>query len=135
MADPRTALITDWRAKEHDLPDIDPSKEHDLLITPQQFVVLHYVLVRERGLVLVRLGIGAVEDLPFELINDGDDAKVYHLKNMGTRKEDLANTGAAVAADNMVAIPPGLDVHLLLRNERLVPVKPRAALFVQEAYP
>jgi hypothetical protein len=132
VADPHTSVLTDWRSNEDDLPDVGPGEEHDLFITPQKFVVLHRVLVRERGLILVRLGIGAVEDVPFERIGTSDTVQVYRAKDLGTLKRYLADAGAAVVTDNVIAVPPGMDVHLTLRNTGAVPAKPRAALFVQE---
>jgi hypothetical protein len=44
----------------------------------------------------------------------------------------VMNGGAAVAGPNAIALAPGLEVRLYLRNERTVPAKPCAGLVVQE---
>lgn len=129
---PRTSLITDWRTKEGDLPDVAPGDEYERVIAPQKFVVLHRVVVR--GLTLVRLEIGAVKNVPFELDGTDGPQHTYRLRGLDDEmlKKSLIKTGAAVAAPQAIAIAPGLEVRAVLRNESDAPAKPRAALVVQE---
>lgn len=131
----RTSVITDWRTKsEEELPNLGFGDEYERVITPQMFVVLHRIIVRGRFLRLRSLRIGAVSDVPFELENE--DGEILHYRPKGLDqtplKQQLVNTGAAAAGPNAVALPPGMDVWLVLRNEGVVPTKPRAALVVQE---
>lgn len=132
---PRTSIITDWRTKEGDLPDVAPGDEYERVIAPQKFVVLHRVVVR--GLTLVRLKIGAVKNVPFELDSTDGPQRTYRLRDLDDEmlKKSLIKTGAAVAAPQAIAIAPGLEVRAVLRNESDAPAKPRAALVVQEEVP
>lgn len=136
--DDRTSIITDWRSHDKDLPDVRPGGEHEFVIASQKFVVLRLILVID--MVLVRLQIGEV-DVAFELENaEGWLAlrrRTYRLKDLGDGdiQKRLRATGAAVAPSNTIAIVPGLEVRVLLRNESAVSVKPRAALLVQEENP
>lgn len=134
----RTSVITDWRTKDEDLPDLVFGEEYERVITPQLFVVLHRIIVRGRFLRLRSLRIGALSDVPFELENEleneGGEILHYRPKDLDQEpiKQQLINTGAAAVGPNAVAIPPGMNVLLVLRNESVVPTKPRAALVVQE---
>jgi hypothetical protein len=132
MLDDRTAIITEPVRSEQDLPDILPGHEYECVIETQKFVVLRRILVRD--LVLVRLEIGNVKDVPFELESKDRAQRNYRLKGLDGEalKKDLVMAGAAVATRDTIAIAPELEVRLLLRNENGVPAKPRAALFVQE---
>ena len=127
---PLTA-ITDWRGAE-DLPDIAPGDEYERVIAPQKFVVLHRILVRD--MTLVRLQIGRVEDITFELESTDGPLLAYRLIGLGddALKKALVATGATVTTSSSIAISPGLIIRVLLRNEGDTPVKPRAALLVQE---
>ena len=132
---PRTSLITDWRVRdESTLPDIAPGEEHERVIAPQKFVVLRRVIVSD--LTLIHLQIGAVE-VPFDLeVSDGP-LRTYKPKSLDDEalKKCLVAIGAAVATVDSIAIAPGLEVRVLLRNDGQLPAKPRAALLVQEELP
>jgi hypothetical protein len=129
---PRTSVITDWRVKdENELPDLAPGDEYESVIAPQKFVVLHRIIVR--GPSLVRLRIGAVPDVPFELESVDGEVRRYQPKvDDESLKKLLVKVGATAAGQNAIAIAPGLEVRLQLRNEGDAPTKPRAALLVQE---
>ena len=127
--------ITDRRVHDDsDLPDVPPGAEYARVITPQKFVVLHQIVIH--GPILVGLRIGALSDVPFELESvDGDgDARRYRPKGLDGEliKKQLVKVGAAAAGPNAIAIAPGLEVRLQLRNEGDAPTKPRVALLVQE---
>lgn len=130
-----TAVITDWRIRDDDLPDVAPGEEYECVIAPQKFVAICRIVVRD--LTLVRLQIGTVKEVPFELVDQegaGGPVRAYRLR--GLDDEDLRRllvaTGAAVATSTMIAIAPGLEVRTVLRNEGTAPAKPRSALIVQE---
>ena len=129
---PRTSIITDWRTREEDLPDVAPGDEYERVIAPQKFVVLHKILVQ--GMVLVRLEIGTVKDVPFELESEDGPKRTYRFKGLADEalKKALVKTGAAVATSDSIAVAPALEVRVFLRNEGATPAKPRAALLVQE---
>ena len=130
---PRTSVITDWRVRdESDLSDVPPGGEYEGVIAPQKFVVLRQIIVR--GPSLVRLQIGAVPDIPFELEGVDGEVRRYQPKDLDVRFLDrlLLKVGAAAVGPNMIAISPGLEVRLQLRNEGDVPTKPRVALLVHE---
>ena len=133
---PRTSVITDGRTKDEDLPDVAPGEEFEVLITPQKFVVLHRILVRE--MTLVHLRIGEV-DVPFARASVGDQVTIYRLGDLASLKKQLAEAGAIVAPNNTIAIPPAtdvrVDVRVTLHNHKNTPAKPRAGLFVQEEEP
>lgn len=133
---PRTSVITDWRVPDEEtLPDLAPGEDYERVIAPQKFVVLQQVIVR--GPSLVRLRIGAVPEVPFELVSTDGDVRRYRPKGLtdATIKKRLVEVGAAAASANAIAIAPALEVRILLRNEGATPVKPRAAIFVQEEEP
>ena len=133
---PRTSVITDWRVRdENDLPVVPPGGEYEHVIASQKFVVLRQIIVC--GPSLVRLQIGAVPDVPFELEGVDGEIRRYRPKDLDVRFLDrlLLKAGAAAAGPNMIAmiaISPGLEVRLQLRNEGDAPTKPRAALLVHE---
>jgi len=126
----RPAII-DWSVRDDVLPDIAPGEEYECAIAPQQFVVLRRIYTY--GMTLVSLRIGEVEAVPFERISD-DRQSDYALRGLDNAdlRERLIATGAAVATADSIAIVPGLEVRVVLRNEGNVPAKPRAALIVQE---
>jgi hypothetical protein len=130
------SVITDWRTKEDDLPDVAPGEEYEYVIAPQKFVVLHRIRVVNslpRGdLTLVRLKIGAIEDVPFELDSVDGLVRTYRLKGLDDEalKKNLVRIGAAVVKDAIAIML--LDVRAVLRNEGTRATKPRAALIVQE---
>jgi hypothetical protein len=134
---PRMSVITDWRTKEDDLPDVAPGEEYEYVIAPQKFVVLHRIRVVNSlpggDLTLVRLKIGAIEDVPFELDRVDGLVRTYRLKGLDNEdlKKLLVRTGAA-AMKAAIAIAPALEVRAVLRNEGTRAAKPRAALIVQE---
>lgn len=127
-------VVTDWRVRdEQTLPDLAPGEDYERVIAPQKFVVLHQILVW--GPSLVGLGIGGVRDVPFELENADTGVRRYRLRGLtdeALKNSFAKNGGAAAVGDHALAIAPGLEVRLLLRNEGAVPVKPRAAIVVQE---
>jgi hypothetical protein len=132
------SIITDWRVRdEADLPDLQPGEEYECVIAPQKFIVLHRIIVRGQSLVrltLVHVQIGTVPDVPFKLDSVDGEVRRYLLTNLDQEslKTLLIKTGAAVAGESAIAIVPGLEVRLQLRNEGNAPIKPRAALLVQE---
>jgi hypothetical protein len=133
---PRMSVITDWRVRdERELPDIPPGDEYEHVIAPQKFVVLHRIIVH--GPSLVRLGIGAVPDVPFELVSADGDVRRYRPKDLDKQFFEtchgcLVKVGAAAVGPSAIAIAPGLEVWLVLRNDGETPVKPQASLIVQE---
>ena len=132
-ARPHTSVITDWRVSdENDLPDVPPGGEYERVIAPQKFVVLRQIIVR--GPSLVRLQIGTVSEVPFELEEVKGEISRYRPKDLDVRFLDrlLLKVGAAAAGPHMIAISPGLEVRLHLRNEGDAPTKPRVALLVHE---
>ena len=116
-----------------DLPDVLPGHEHQCVIAPQTFVVLRKILVGDY-LTLVRLEIGAVREVPFELEPSLSYQRSYRLKGLDDEvlKKSLLMIGAAVATKDSIALTPGLEVRMLLRNDRGITTKLRAGLFVQE---
>lgn len=126
-----TLIITDWRVRDEDLPDVPPGVEFEYVSRPQKFIVLHRIVVRD--VVLARLQVGAV-DVLFELESEDGGQRTY--KPRGLDDEDLKRllvaAGAAVVTRDSIAVSPTLDIRALLRNEGDAPVKPRAALLVQE---
>jgi hypothetical protein len=143
---PRTSVITNRQIG--DLPTmVLPGTELECVIRPQMFVVLHHI--RSLVLTLVRLRIGAVEDIPFEL--EGEEAgrellrrrhripstHSYHLVGLDNPelKQKLARCGLAVATVapiHSIALPPAIDVVLVLRNDTKVPVQAIVGLVVLE---
>lgn len=132
--DERTAIITDWNIRsEKDLPNMLPGHEQECVIAPQTFVVLRKILVGDY-LALVRLEIGAVREVPFEMEPSLSYQRSYRLKGLDDEalKKSLLMVGAAVATKDTIALAPGLEVRMLLRNDRGITTKLRAGLFVQE---
>lgn len=130
---PHTSIITDWRVRdENELPDVPPGDEYERAIVPQKFIVLHQIVTR--GPSLIRLRVGAVTDVPFELVSFDGDVRRYRPKDLDKQFFDqlLVKVGVAAVSANAIAIPPNMEVWLILRNDGAVPVKPRAALIVQE---
>jgi hypothetical protein len=127
----RPLTITDWRTREEDLPDVAPGDEYTRVIAPQRFVALRQIVVRD--LALRRLEIGTVT-VPFELESANDRVRTYRPRGLGNEdlRRSLALTGAAVAASDLIAIAPGLEVRTVLRNEGPTPAKPCMVLIVQE---
>lgn len=127
----RLSVITDWHTRDEDLPDVAPGEECERLFASQKFIVLHRV--RVIGLTLAQLKIGTVEDVPFEQEEVEGAQRVYQLGNLDDEdlKRRLIGTGAAVARE-LIAVAPTLEIRVVLRNEGSAPVKPRAALIVQE---
>ena len=151
----RTSVITD-RTPEKDLPDVAPGEEAERAIASHKFIVLWRIRVRD--LVLARLRIGEVE-VPFELeklseaqgqVTDGP-LRIYKPRGLDddALKKKLISTGAAVVAQDAIAVAPALEVpggvvdvdahntqiRVTLRNEGTATVKPRIALVVQEEQP
>jgi hypothetical protein len=133
--DPRTSVITDRHVRdENELPDVPTGAEYARVIAPQKFVVLHQIVVR--GPSLIRLQIGEVPDVPFELVSTDSDGRRYRPKDLDKQFFETCHgclkVGAAAVGPNAIAIAPGLEVWLVLRNDGETPVKPRAALIGQE---
>lgn len=116
-----------------DEAEVPPGGEAECWIRPQMFVVLHQIVLRG-WMHLVRLRIGAALDVPFELVNEDGELRQYRLKDLDQApiKDQLVATGAPAVNAHTIAIPPGLEVYLELRNERGISTKPHAALLVQE---
>ena len=131
---PRMSVITDWRTREDALPNVAPGEEFERVIATQKFIILHQIIVHD--MTLIHLEIGRVKDVPFELHSTDEPTRTYRYRLKGlddeALKQKLLKTGAAVATRDTIAISPELEVRLLLRNDRGVPAKPCAALFVQE---
>lgn len=127
---PRLSLITDHN--ESELPDVPPGDEYERVIALQKFIVLYQIMVR--GPSLVRLRIGALPDVPFELVSVDGEVRLYRPKDLDKQFFDrlLVKVGTAAVGPNAIAVPPGMEVWLVLRNDGEMPTKPRAALIVQE---
>lgn len=141
------AVITDWhthwRPREDSLPDVAPGVEFETVVRLQKFIVLHRIrvvnLLPHEDMVLTRLEIGEVKDVPFELeserryVSEGP-VRAYQLKDLTNDdlKERLITIGADVATKDSIAIGPTLDVRAVLRNDGMASAKPRDALLVQE---
>jgi len=117
----RASVITDWRVRdESDLPDVLPGDEYERVITPQKHIVLQRILVHD--LTLVRLQIGATL-FDFELAPSNGPTRIY--------RPVIPRQLRWRCADE-IAVVPGVDVRITLRNETGASAKPRAALLVQE---
>jgi hypothetical protein len=136
----RMSVITDWRTKDEELPDLVLDQDYERVIVPQKFCVLHRIIVRGRWLRLVGLRIAAVANIPFELDSteaaEAAEAEIHHyrLKLDPATREDLKKCAPAAAAigDHALALLPGLYIALQVRNTDAAPTKPRVALVVQE---
>jgi hypothetical protein len=128
---PHATTVALTPCEDEDLPNVPPGGEHERVLSPQKFVVLHRILTCD--MILIRLQIGTVE-VPFEL--DNTDSLQWTYRPRGLDDDLLRNrlvaTGAAVATTDSIAVAPGLEVRALLRNESAVPAKPRVALLVYE---
>lgn len=128
----RTTILTNWHNRtDEDLPDVPPGAEHERVIAPQRFTVLHRILTYDMA--LSRLQIGNVE-VPFELDSMDGPQRTYRPRGLDDEllRKRLSATGAAVATADSIAIAPCLEVRVRLRNEGDAPTKPRAALLVYE---
>ena len=127
----RTSVITDWRTRDEDLPDVPPGEDHERVITPQRHVLLRRILVV--GMRLVQLRIGATE-VPFRL--EGCDGRRCGYRPLpdGEALSRLRASGARSTSEDVV-VPAGMDVRLLLRNDGDAPARPVAALLVLEEAP
>ncbi|HSX22384.1 MAG TPA: hypothetical protein VLE97_06365 [Gaiellaceae bacterium] len=141
MTAARTSVITDWRTKDEDLPDIAPGAEYERVIVTQKFVVLHRIVTRGPSLIRLQLPVktfGRDLDpvrLPFELENVDGNIHTYKLKiNSETLHaiKTYATPAAAAIGPHALALLPAVEICLALRNEGDAPTKPRAALVVQE---
>lgn len=133
MPKSRASVITDWRIRnDADLPEVRPLEDHEYVIAPQKFVILRRILVRD--LHLVRLCIGAADEIPFKLESTDGFRRTYRpsgLENEALKKRLLA-VGAAAAPHDEIALAPGLEVRMLLHNKSSTTTKLRVALLVQE---
>lgn len=129
---PRIDVLTEWPTREEDLPELLPGDEFEYVIAPQKFVALQRILVHD--VILVRLRIGAVDEVPFELESEDGPQRTYKPRGLDddALKKRLVATGAAASPGNTIALVPGLEVRMLLRNESAVSAKPRSALIVYE---
>jgi hypothetical protein len=128
----RLTTVTDWRVRDEDLPDIPSGFECQREIAPQKHVVLRQIVVRH--LKLVRLRIGAVTFVPFEICGEDGDLRIYRpaIPVDSPIVEYLAGCGARVDGPDAIRVVAGMNVDLLLRNDRTAPTKPRVSLLVQE---
>lgn len=136
----KISAITDWRVRdENDLPDVAPGHEYERVIAPQRCVALRRIVVRD-PMTLVRLEIGTIPN-PFELESTHvataevqHSVRTYRLGDLGS--EDLGRSllkiGAAIAARKRIAIAPGLEIRVVLRNEGADPAKACVALLHEE---
>lgn len=126
----RTVSITDWRIRDEDLPDTLPGWKCERRITPQKHSILRQIAVRP--LKLERLRIGNVSFIPFEICGEDGDLRIYRLAVTEEVVKRLTSCGAQVVSPNTIRVPAGMDVCLILRNDRPTPAKPRVSLLVQE---
>lgn len=138
MTSPRTSVITDWRTNEEDLPDLALDQDYERVIVPQRFCVLHRIIVHGSWLRLVSLRIAAL-NVPFELELEREDDVNNEIHNYRLRLDPATlatlkkcTPGAAAIGDHALALLPGMNVTLQLRNTGVALAKPRAALVVQE---
>lgn len=125
---PRLSIITDWRIRDADLPDLDPGHDLERSIVPQKFVVLHRIVTWD--VQLTRLKIGPVV-VAFEL-TQLEGAVQHYRPTIDPQVIARLLPAAAAAGPNAIAMAAALEVSLRLRNNTTAPVKPRAALLVQE---
>jgi hypothetical protein len=130
----RTA-ITDWRVHdENDLPDIAPGEDYERVITPQTFVVLRRILVRD--FIPIRLSIAAIVEVPFELAKADGRLRTYRPVCIDEELRGACNrVGLTIRGPDAIAIVPGMDVRIFLRNARTHPAKPRVTLIGDEEAP
>jgi hypothetical protein len=124
--------VTDWRLRDEDLLEIRPGASIARVITPQRHSVLQKIVVPDLKLVWLR--IGAVHAVPFEICGEDGNLRIYRPV-VPAGSEDighLAGCGAQVLAPDAIRVCAGMDVYLVLRNDRTVPIKPRVSLLVQE---
>ena len=130
----RITTIEDWRLKETASPFIPPGEEYEHVIAPQKFCVLLDIAIRH--VVLVRLRIGAVDNVPFERLPGTDvDTLTYRpcgLHDVADLRDRLVKTGASVPAPDAIGLVPGLEVRMTLRNQNEWAMQFRAALVVEE---
>ena len=94
-----------------------------------------------QNVVLVRLRIGAVEDVPFEQVprrerlrDLGDLTQTYQPAGLHDEdlKHRLVKTGAAVAGPNTIYMVPGLDIRAVVRNDGVWATQFRVAIVAEE---
>ena len=130
----RTVSITDWRVRDEDLPDIPPGRECERRITPQKHSILRQIVIHHLKLVQIR--IGNMHDVPFEICGEDGDLRIYRPAITDAEVvRYLAGCGAQVVSPNSIRVVAGMDVCLILRNDRTAPAKPRVSLRVQEEEP
>lgn len=102
------------------------------MITPQKHSVLCQIVVPD--LKLVRLRIGAVYSVPFEICGEDGALRIYRpiIPTNAEVVQHLAGCGAQVVSPNAIRVCAGMDVCLILRNAGTSPAKPRVSLLVQE---
>lgn len=129
---PRHFVITNWRTCDEDLPSVPPGDEHVVVTTPPKFVILYQILVRD--MVLKRLEIGGVKNIPFEAENPSYFPRIYRLTGLDSEKIKslLGEIGISILSEEALAIPPGLEIRFVLRNEGPSYTKPRTALVFRE---
>jgi len=125
-----TSVVTDWRLRDEDLFDMLPGEACERVITPQKHVVLRQVVVHH--LKLVRLQIGNVFSVPFEICGEDGDLRTYRPAVPADARRQLTGTGAQVLAADAIRVVAALDVRLILRNDGTSPHKPIVSLLVQE---
>lgn len=127
----RTVSLTDWRIRDEDLPEIPPGQECERVITPQRHSVLQQITVID--LKLERLRIGAIYSVPFEICAEGGAFRSYRpvITDAEVAKR-LADRGIGVVSRSAIRICAGLDVCLILLNDRAAPAKPCVSLLVRE---
>jgi hypothetical protein len=114
------------------LVNLAPGDEVEHVFTPQKNVTLRRVLIRD--VTLLRVHIGKVE-VPFAFCGeDGRDGRrlSYRATGLLALRDQLVATGAAIDGHDEIALPAGLNVRLLLRNDQERTATPRASLLVEE---
>lgn len=125
--------VTDWCIPDESLlSDLAPSESCAREITPQKNVVLRKILVPNFS--LIRLGIGEVDEVPFELESADGRLRTYRpaIPSDDPVVSQLDWTGARMVARDAIRVVAGLTVWLILRNDTDAPAKPRASLLVEE---
>ena len=129
----RLTVVADWRTrKEEDLVDVPPNGDGETMYAAQDFIDLHGIIVRDLSL-LVRVRIGAADDIPFELESDDGPHRIYRpIHRDAVVKKRLIATGAVIMSPDSITIVPGMEIRWWVRNTTVRPIKLRTALLVQE---
>lgn len=120
-----------------DPPDLLPGEVRVLVLVTQQFSLLQYVLLSPDA-ALTHLQISGVEiscaQVPYAEVPPEDPWQRYRFRGLDdpALRRALITHGAAVAPQDTIAVSPGVEIQLHLRNAGAAPARPRAALLVHE---